>query len=178
MNNLLCMYFCIIGVHSLSNLFQTEFCLHYSSETAPIKDFSYLHVAVPVLSPHLIWTQCELTSLIVSLSFISLFTVCVLITPRCMYPIQISFPNFRLIYSAAYLTFLLGYLIDISSIFAHNWTSHYSFPLSPHLFYLQSFLSGWWQSILPLVQNVRVILGFSLSLRMSNLSRDLLAIPS
>lgn len=43
-----------------------------------------------------------------------------LITPRCLYLIQISFPDSRLIYPTAYLTFLLGCLIHISSKFVRN----------------------------------------------------------
>lgn len=50
----------------------------------------------------------------------SVFTAYMLVTARSMYPVEIAFPNSKLLYPAAYLTFLLACLIDILNTFAPN----------------------------------------------------------
>lgn len=64
------------------------------------------------------------------------FICCLYVNHSQMYVSSLDFfPNFRLIYPAAYLTFLLGCLIDTSNKFVQNCTSHCSFPPPPSVFH-------------------------------------------
>lgn len=128
-----------------------EFCPHSSSETSLIRNlvsFVLLNTRVNSVSSSHMSSVCthsldDLIRPIISFDLMFLFTVYMLTTPRCMYSVQIFFPNSRFTYPAAYLTFLIWCPIYISSTLVQNWTSHYFFP---HLLpLLQTFPFCSWQ---------------------------------